>query len=82
MGDTTRRVYNSIYDEEDSADTEIIQNFIMHGLGLCIKANSYLAHTFYTWSFSHNTEFLMATKKKKILPFLEYTHHCICLVIW
>ena len=27
----------------------------MHGLGLCIQVDSYVAHMFYTWSFIHNT---------------------------
>ena len=27
----------------------------MHGLGLCIKVDSYVAHSFYAYSFSHNT---------------------------
>ena len=37
----------------------------MHGFGLCIKVDSYLAHLFYAWSFSHNTSFPTAKKKNK-----------------
>ena len=47
MGDTTTCVYQFIYDGKYSVDTNIIQYFIMHGLGLCIKVDSYVEHTFY-----------------------------------
>ena len=46
MGDPTTYVYQFIYDEKDSVDTNIIQYFIMHGLVLCIKFDSYVAHMF------------------------------------
>ena len=49
MGDTTICVYQLIYDENHDADTKIIQYFIMHGLGLCIKVDSYVAHIFYAF---------------------------------
>ena len=65
MGDTTTCVYQLIYDEKYSVDTKIIQYFIMHGLGLCIKVNSYVAHMFYAWSFSHNTAVPIAIKNNK-----------------
>ena len=35
----------------------------MYGLGLCIKLNSFVAHMFYPWSFSHNAAVLIATKQ-------------------
>ena len=44
------------FDIEDSDDIYILQYFFMHGIGLFIKLNSYVAHMFYTWSFGHNTE--------------------------
>ena len=34
----------------------------MHGLGLCIKVDSYVAHIFYAWLFSHNTAVPIAKK--------------------
>ena len=37
----------------------------MHGLVLCIMVNSYVAHMFYAWSFSHNTEVPIAINKNK-----------------
>ena len=37
----------------------------MHGLGLCIKVDSYVDHLFYAWSFSNDTEVPMAKKKNK-----------------
>ena len=49
MADITPCVYQFIYDEHESVDIEIIQYFIMHGLGLCIRVNSYIAHMFYEW---------------------------------
>ena len=55
MGDPTTCVYQLIYDESESDYTKIIQYFIMHGLGLCIKVDVYVAHMFYEWPFSHNT---------------------------
>ena len=54
-----------IYHENDNDDTKIIQKFIMHGMGLCIKLDSFMAHMLYSWSFSHNTAVLIAIKKNK-----------------
>ena len=65
MGDPTTCVYRFIYGEKDKNDTYITQYFIMNGLGLCIKVDSYVAHLFYEWSFSHNTEVPIAKKKNK-----------------
>ena len=65
MGDHTTCVYQFIYDEKDKHDTHITQYFIMHGLGLCIKVDSYVAHFFYAWSFSYNTAAPIAKKKNK-----------------
>ena len=42
IGDPETCVYQFIYNENDNYDTNIIQYFIMHGLGLCIKVNSYV----------------------------------------
>ena len=55
MVDPTARVYQSILDESEGNDTNIIKYFIMHGLGLCIKVDNYVAHMLYTWSFSNDT---------------------------
>ena len=65
MGDTTTCVYQFIYYENDSFDTNIIQYFIIHGLVSCIKVDSYVAHMFYAWSFIHNTAVPIAIKKNK-----------------
>ena len=43
----------------------------MHGLGLFIKVDSYVAHLFYAWPFSHNIAVPIAKKKKKYLPSLN-----------
>ena len=54
LGDPTTYVYQFIFDENDSNDTNITQYFIMHGLGSWIKLNIFVAHMLYLWSFSHN----------------------------
>ena len=52
--DITTCVYQLTLDENDSNDTKFIQNFVMHGLGLCIKFYGFLAHMFFSWPFSNN----------------------------
>ena len=64
MGDK-KCVYQFIYDDNSSDETKIIHYFIMHEMGLCINVNIYVAHMLYAWSFSHNTEVLIAIKKNK-----------------
>ena len=49
MGDPATYAYQFIYDGEDSDNTEIIQYFIMHGLELCIKVDSYVEYLLYEW---------------------------------
>ena len=71
MGDTTKCVYQFIYDENYSDKTKIIQYFIMHGPVLCIKVDSYVAHMFYEWSFSNNKEFPIFIDKKEYFIFLN-----------
>ena len=65
LGDPTTCVYQFKFDKEDSDDTHILKYFIMHGLGLCIKSNSYVAHMFYEWSFGRNTVVPIAMKQIK-----------------
>ena len=71
IDDPTTCVYHFIYDEKDKNDSQITQYYIMHGLGLCIKVDSYASHLFYAFSFSHNTAVLIAKKKKKYFPSLN-----------
>ena len=47
VGDPTTCVYQFIYDENDSVETNIILYFIMHRFGLCIKFDIYVAHMLY-----------------------------------
>ena len=54
FGDPTTCVYQFIFDQYDSNETNIIQYFVIDGLVLCMKFNSYVAKMFYAWSFSHN----------------------------
>ena len=65
MSDNTIFVYQIIYNEKDIVDTKIIQYFIMHGLGLCIKVDIYMAHMFYAGSYSHNKSVPISRKKNK-----------------
>ena len=62
MGDTTTCVYQFIYDETENINTQVTQYFIMHGLGLFIKVDIYVAHMFYACTFSHNTAIPIAKK--------------------
>ena len=63
LGAPTTCVYQFIFDENDRNDTKIIQYFIMHGLRLCIKLNSFAADMFYAWSFSHDIAVPITIKK-------------------
>ena len=65
LGDTTTFFNHFIYDEHDNGDTKTIQYFIMHGMGLCIKVDSYVVHMLHEWSFGHNKEVLISSNKKK-----------------
>ena len=58
-------VYQLIVYENDSNDTNIIQYFIMHGLGLCIRLDNFVAHMFYAWTFIYNTAVPIAINKNK-----------------
>ena len=51
---STTRVYQFIYDKNDIDDTKRIQYFIMHGMVLCIKVDSYVVNMLYSCSLSHN----------------------------
>ena len=65
MCDPATCVYRLISDIKEIIYTEIIQYFIMHGLGLFIKVDSYVAHMFYEWSLSHNTAVPISIKNNK-----------------
>ena len=71
-------VYQFVLDQDDSNDTKIIQYFIIHILGLYIKLNSFVAHMFYAWSFSHNTLLPIFIKQKRFLSLNEYTNVFSC----
>ena len=55
FGDPTTCVYQYILDKDYSNNAKFLQYFVMHGLILYIRLNSYVEHVFYEWSFSHNT---------------------------
>ena len=65
MGDPTTCVYQFICDKNGNDDMNIIQYFIIHGLGLFIMIDSYMAHMFCEGSLSHNTEVPIYIKKNK-----------------
>ena len=66
LWDPTICVYQFVHDENYSNDINIIQYFIIYGLGLCIKLDNFVAHMFYAWSFSHDTAVKQSVKKKNI----------------
>ena len=75
LGDPTTCIYQFIYDENDSNNTNIIQCFIMHGLLLCIKLNSCAEHMLYAWSLEHNKTLPIAIKQNKyFIPLNSYSN--------
>ena len=48
LGDTTTYVYQTCFCENYNNGTKMIQYFIIFGLGLCIKLDSFVSHMFYT----------------------------------
>ena len=79
LGDPTTCIYQFIFDENENNDTKIKQYFIKHGMGLCIKLNSFVAHMLYVWSLSYNKEEPIIYKEEKIFYFLEYIYYCTFL---
>ena len=79
IGDPTTFFYQFIYDENNINDTQITQYFIMHGLGLCIKVNSYVAHIFYECKCSNNTAVPIAINKNRYL--LSFNTHTIVFAL-
>ena len=71
LGGPTVCVYQLFFNSNDSNDTKMIQYFIMHGLGLCIKLDSYVAHMFYAWSLNHNTSVPTALKNNNCFIYLN-----------
>ena len=65
MGDPTKCVYQIIYNENNSDETNILQYFIIYELVLCIKLDSYVSHMVYAVSFTHNTKAPIAINKNK-----------------
>ena len=78
MGDSKTCVYQFICNEKDSVDKDIKQYLIMHGLWLCIQVDSYVAHMFYAWLFSHNTEVPIAINKKNFLSLNTHSTAFAC----
>ena len=65
MGDPTAFIYQFIYNEKYSVDTEIIKYFSINGLEICFKVDNYVAHMFYAWSFIDNIAVTVSIKKNK-----------------
>ena len=57
--------------KHDSNDTKIIRFFVVHGLGLCMKLNGFVSHTFYAWSCSNNTEVPIYVKHNEYYLYLH-----------
>ena len=47
MGNPKTCVYQLIHDKNEIDYTKIIQYFIIHGMGLCIKVDIYAEYMFY-----------------------------------
>ena len=75
LGDPTACVYTFIFDKNDGNNTKIIHYFIMHGLGLCKKLNSFVSYVLYAWSFSYNISVESYINNNKYFLFLNtYTN--------
>ena len=78
MGDPTTCFHQLLYNGNDNDGKEIIQYFIMHELGLCIKVDSYLAHIFYACLFSHDIEVPIYINKSNIFfPKINTLMYCL-----
>ena len=70
-------IYQFIFNENDSNDTNIMQYFIMHELGLWIKLDNHVTHMLYACPFIHNTAVPIAINKNKyFLSLNTYTSLC------
>ena len=78
LGDLKTFVYQVTFYKEDTDNTHILKYFVMDGLVICIKLNSYVAHILYAWSFIHNASVPILIKHKNII-FL-YIKDPLCLL--
>ena len=62
LGDPKKYVYQLIFDQDQS---NYIQYFNIHGLGLCIKLKGFVAHMLYPCSFIHNKSVTISIKHNK-----------------
>ena len=69
--DTTTFVYQIIFDEIYSNDTNVIQYFIMNGLVVCITLNSFVSHIIFPRLLSHNIAVPIAINKNKYFLYLN-----------
>ena len=65
MGDPNICVYQSIFNPNDRNDANIIQCFIINGLGLYIKLNIFVENMLYACSFSDNISVSIPIKQNK-----------------
>ena len=77
LGDLKTCVYQVTFYKEDTDNTHILKYFVMDGLVICIKLNSYVAHIFYAWSFIHNASVTILIKHNKYYLYL-YTNTNVC----
>ena len=43
----------------------------MHGLGLCVKLDSFVVDILYAWSFINNTSVIISVKQNKYVLYLN-----------
>ena len=65
LGDTKICLYQFTFYKEDTYNTYILKYFVMKGLVICIKLNSYAAHMLYACPLSHNTSVPIVIKHNK-----------------
>jgi hypothetical protein len=49
-----------------AANIDVLQYFILEGLGLCVRLTSFLGHSFYAYTFVHCTSICLMRKEGKV----------------
>ena len=65
LGNHKTCIYQLNFDKEVIDNTQDLQYFSMHSVGIFIKLNSYISHMFYAFPFHHNTVILILLEVNK-----------------
>ena len=71
MGYPMTHFYHFIYNKLDANGRYILIYFAMHGVGICVELENFVANIFYERSFSHVTAFPVALNEEHICLSLE-----------